>query len=103
MEESRLKIEKREENGKTVLALTGKIDSVTATELGQAALPALDENDLALDMAAVTYISSAGLRILTQCYKKANAATRAFTLRNVTDTVNDVLTVSGIVSLLSLE
>jgi anti-anti-sigma factor len=60
----------------TRLALTGRLDTITAPEL-ESELDSLLEKDiglLLLDFAALEYISSAGLRVLFRAMAQLNAA-----------------------------
>jgi anti-anti-sigma factor len=56
-----------------------------------------------VDMSETSYLSSAGLRVLTMCYKKAKPAGMTFTLRNVTESVQDLLDVTGLSGYLPME
>jgi anti-anti-sigma factor len=56
-----------------------------------------------VDMSETTYLSSAGLRVLTLCYKKAKPAGVEFVLRSVSDSVQDLLDVTGLSGYLPME
>ncbi len=68
-----MNITEREQNGVTIFALEGRVDSEGAVDLDLALQAATSEDKykLVLDMSQVRYINSAGLRtladILTQC------------------------------------
>ena len=92
----------REQDGKLILSLTGRIDTNNAagteqeiTEIlssHQGMTPAFDAKDL-------TYISSAGLRVLMKIRKQAGAAIEVF---DVPPEVYDIFETTGFTELLSV-
>ena len=56
-----------------------------------------------VDMASTDYLSSAGLRALTVIQKKMRAAKGSFKLRNVGETLRDLLDVTGLSGYLPIE
>jgi anti-sigma B factor antagonist len=65
-------VETGEVPGAAVLRLTGEITSANAREVGMRALGALHGvEDLRVDLSEVTYLSSAGLRVLVLLYRNA--------------------------------
>ena len=98
-----LTINKTVENGKAVLMPEGRIDTVTAPEMDKIVkelLPTL--TDLTFDFEKLTYISSAGLRILLTSQKVMNKQ-GTMKLINVNQTVLDILDVAGFVDILTIE
>ena len=84
------------------LALTGRLDTVTAPEL-EAALSNLDGVEtLTLDCAHLEYISSAGLRVLFSAHKRMAAQGR-MALTNVGDEIADVFALTGYSEFLNVE
>lgn len=69
-------ISKRVENGITVFVLGGRIDTQGAVEMDAAlqAAAAEGEHKMVLEMAAVHYICSAGLRTLADVFTKNKGA-----------------------------
>lgn len=68
-----LTIQKSNQNGATVFALEGRLDTITAPQLESAiqeALPTLTE--LTFDLKKLEYVSSAGLRIFLLSQKLMN-------------------------------
>jgi len=57
----------------------------------------------AADMTDTGYLSSAGLRALTQMQKKLKASGGTFVLRNVSEAVRDLLDVTGLSGYLPIE
>ena len=92
-----------EKNGAAVtLQISGRLDTTTAPEL-EAAVNALpdDVNALTLDMTEVTYISSAGLRVLLGAQKKMNKI-GSMKLTGVCEAVMDVLEITGFADILTI-
>ena len=84
------------------LHISGRLDTITAPELEKAinAMPE-DAKELTLDMAEVTYISSAGLRVLLGAQKKMNKL-GAMKLTGVCEAVMEVLEITGFADILTI-
>ena len=83
--------------GTLVATLKGRIDSANSMDC-QAVLEAgigPDEDHVVLNMAGVTYVSSAGLRVLLRLAKRLSAPGQTFALCELAGPVNEVVTVSG--------
>mgnify|MGYP002856878021 CR=1 FL=1 len=79
-----------------IFSIIGSLDTVTATEAEKAGTAVLQENDkIALDMTAMNYISSAGLRILLRLAKQAKRSKKNFVLFGATGMIKEVLEASG--------
>ena len=65
-----MKITRREENGKTVLAVDGWLDTLLSAELTQAVEAVGDVKSLVPDFDGGRYICSSGLRAVLYGYKK---------------------------------
>ena len=85
------------------LHISGRLDTTTAPELETAvnAIPD-DVKELTLDMAEVTYISSAGLRVLLGAQKKMSRI-GSMKLTGVCEAVMDVLEITGFADILTIE
>lgn len=97
-----LKIEKRTA-GITTLALSGRLDTVTAPELEKeldAILP--EANELILDMEKLDYISSAGLRIILKIQKTLEHK-GGLKLTHVPEAVREVFDITGFSDFLKVE
>ena len=95
-----LKIEKK--NNET-LALSGRLDTVTAPELEAEISAALSTAEsLVLDMEKLEYISSAGLRVILKT-QKALAQKAGLKLINVSDDVREVFDITGFSDFLNIE
>ncbi len=86
-------IEKIEENGAVTLKLAGWLDTQAAALLEEQ-IEALDAGtpSLVLDLAALEYTSSAGLRQIVAAHKKVDGQ---LTLKNVQPEIRDVLEMAG--------
>ena len=93
----------REESNLLVICLEGRIDSTNAQETQEEINRILKENtekDFLFDAENLTYISSAGLRILLSVHKNIKPGV---TLRNVSPEVYDTLEVTGFSTFLNVK
>lgn len=98
-----LNITKTFEADSAVVALEGRLDTVTSPQLEkelQEALPGLKE--LTLDFEKLDYISSAGLRVLLSAQKlmKKQGSMR---LIHVSEPIMEILEVTGFTEILTIE
>lgn len=90
-----MKIKMVQNGEKLTLLPDGRIDTNTSADLA-AALETLDGiTDLTIDFEKVSYISSAGLRVLLKAHKQMMAEGQ-MTLIHVSESVMDVFTVTGL-------
>jgi anti-sigma B factor antagonist len=79
------------------LAIAGKLSAATADECGVAVEIALGETkNLVLDFKELSYLASAGLRVLVSAQKKLKAAGGTLGLINVCEEVMEVFEVTGL-------
>ncbi|MER5931494.1 STAS domain-containing protein [Streptomyces sp. NPDC002054] len=91
-----LHIKERRNKTGTVLVATGEINSESSGSLLEALLPLVREGrPLKIDLTAVTYVSSAGLRTLLVVYREAQHAGVAVTLYGVSEEVRFVMSATG--------
>ena len=96
-----MEIKKTTEDAKTVISVTGRVDTTTAPEL-EAGLK-LDGNEtLTLDLSGVPYMSSAGLRCLLAAQKTLMAGGGALTIVGIQPAVKEVLDITGMSGILTL-
>lgn len=98
-----LNIQKQDDKATRTLTLSGRVDTVTAAELEAAIFT--DADGIAaviLDMAALEYMSSAGLRVLLAAQKRF-AAGGGVTVRRPNETVEEVLDMTGFSDILTVE
>lgn len=92
-----MKITKNAEGDTTILALQGRLDTVTSTQLANE-LSAIFEGEavnLVFDFAALDYISSAGLRVLLTAQKKVNVLGTEMKIIGANETVKEVFNITG--------
>ena len=83
------------------VALDGRLDTITAVELETFLNENLgDAKTLILDCACLTYISSAGLRVLLSTQKKFKDGLK---LTNVQELVMEVFDITGFSDILTIE
>jgi len=86
------------------MALEGRLDTNSAPalekELTQALTPV---TSVIFDMAALNYISSAGLRVLLMAQKTMNAKHGRMVIRNSNDDLMEIFEVTGFVDILNIE
>ena len=87
-----------------VLFLEGRIDTVTAPEAQEALLPMVDEfGKLTLDFDKVSFVRSAGLRVLLMLQKKCNAQGKEMKLVHVKSSIMEVFDMTGFSGMLNIE
>ena len=86
-----------------VLALEGRLDTVTAPELEAALKDALEGvEELIFDFEKLDYISSAGLRVLLVA-QKTMSQQGGMKIRNVNEIIREVFDVTGFSDFLTIE
>ena len=93
-----------ETNQVAVVEAQGRIDSATASDLGDALTGVIDDghHQIVLDVAGVDYMSSAGLREIVAALKKVRNSSGDLRIARVTERVYDVLELSGLNTLLQI-
>lgn len=85
-----------------VVAVEGRLDTMTAPELEKALNEALDGvTALTLDFEKLVYISSAGLRVLLSAQKKMNKQGE-MKLIHVNETIMEIFEVTGFSDILTI-
>ena len=84
----------------TLVKVQGKVDSANAAQFEEELLTAVSGQNLTIDAEALTYISSAGLRVLLKA-KKALAG--QLVMENVSDDVYDILDMTGFTQILTVK
>ncbi|MCL2096716.1 MAG: STAS domain-containing protein [Oscillospiraceae bacterium] len=98
-----MKINKTVENGRLIIKLEGRLDTITAPELQDALIPAFDiAKDIALDFSDLTYVSSAGLRVLLMGQKTAKSKGAVMTVSNVSEEIMEVFEMTGFTEALTI-
>ena len=96
-------IEKIAEGNKLTIALSGRLDTTTAPKLETELKQNISGvNELVLDLAALEYLSSAGLRVLLSAQKVMNRQGN-MVVRNVNEIIMEIFEVTGFVDVLTIE
>jgi anti-anti-sigma factor len=84
--------------GAVTLAVSGKLSAATAEDFEKAVSAALTEasKSFTLDFKEVTYLASAGLRVLVAAQKKLTPLGLNLSLVNVRDEVREVFEITGL-------
>lgn len=98
-----MKITKTENGNSLCLALEGRMDTTTAPELEKTLKESLDGvAELTIDLQALDYLSSAGLRVLLGAQKTMNKQ-GSMRVVHVNDTIMEIFEVTGFVDILTIE
>lgn len=85
------------------VALTGRLDTITAPELESSLKEDIDGvTELNFDFTNLEYISSAGLRVLLSAQKIMNKQ-GSMVVKNANDMIKDVFDVTGFSDILKVE
>ena len=98
-----LNIEKKTNGTELSVVLTGRLDTTTAPELESVIKSSLDDvTTLNIDMEALEYISSAGLRVLLSAQKIMNKQGE-MKVTHVNETIMEIFEVTGFSDILNIE
>lgn len=96
-------IEKKINGESVVLVVSGRLDTQTAPELEKELDEVLEGcKELAFDMTALEYVSSAGLRVILKAQKAMNAQGK-MRLTGVNDSIMEVFDITGFLDILTIE
>lgn len=97
-----LNITKNTENSTLTVSLAGRLDTTTAPALEQELKASLDGvSELVIDMSALEYISSAGLRVLLSAQKLMNKQGQMKVV-HVSETIMEIFEVTGFSDILTI-
>ena len=94
---------KKSEGTKLTYTVSGRLDTNTSPDLSSdltSSLPGV--TDLVMNLKDLEYISSAGVRVLLSAFKTMKNLGQ-MTLENVSDTVREVLTVTGLIDFFTIK
>jgi len=96
-------IEKKINGSEAVLGIAGRLDTTTAPQLEEVIANELNGVEaLVLDMQALEYVSSAGLRVILKA-QKMMAAKGGMKLVHVNETIMEVFDITGFTDILAIE
>ncbi|MBS4168504.1 STAS domain-containing protein [Parachlamydia sp. AcF125] len=92
-----IEISEEQEQGILIFHLKGRLDPISSVKAEEKILEKIKEGSskLLMDFSQVTYLSSAGMRMLLSTSKKLKALSGKLVLCCVTSNVMDVLKMSG--------
>lgn len=93
-----LDIRVSEQQQVTLVEVNGRVDSMNAGELGTSLSSAIDDGNthIVLDLAQVSYMSSAGLRELVSAFKKVRRINGDLRIAQPSARVQEVLEMAGL-------
>ncbi len=98
-----MNIVKTGDDKKLTIALEGRLDTTTAPAL-ETEINAIAEtvDELTLDLSALDYLSSAGLRVILAAQKKMSKQ-GAMVVTNVNETIMEVFEITGFADILTIK
>ena len=99
-----MQVASSEQNGITILSLTGRMDATTANIFGDACQAALNggARRIVVDLSGIEYISSAGLRVILTMLKMAKSLKGTLAFCGMQSMVSEVFRISGFSSMLPI-
>ncbi len=94
-----------ERQGDTLIAKTdGRVDGANAREFQSALEAAIDDNEstVILDMERLSYISSAGLRVILLTAKSLQRRNAKFAVCSLSESIQEVFEISGFDKIISI-
>ena len=86
------------------IALEGRLDTTTSPQLDNELDVSLEGvKDLTLDFSELTYISSAGLRVLLRAQRKMNGCQGTMRVTGVSDSIMEIFEITGFSEILTIE
>ena len=94
-----MKVTIKDFDGIAVVEVEGNIDSKTAPEFERSTKVAMDKTGtIAIDLTAVAFMSSAGLRVLLMVYRNIKAQEGKVVLVGVSEEIQDVMSMTGFIN-----
>ena len=99
-----MKITINKQDGKTLVALDGRIDSTNADQFQQDITPLMegDSPDIDIDCAGMSYTSSQGLRVFLMLQKSVMARKGKMVMRNMNTLVKEVFDITGFSNIINI-
>ena len=99
-----MQLSERSEGEVTVVEVVGRVDSVTAPDLGDrlSAILATPQQRLLVDFARLEYISSAGFRVLFIASKQAGANGGRLALCGLSEKAREIFSIAGFLKLFTI-
>ena len=98
-----MEINKTDEGGKIILALSGKLSVNTAPQFQETLISAFDgAKEIVLDFNELVFVSSAGLRVLLIGQETASEKRVPMSVHNVQEAVMEVFDMTGFSNILTI-
>ena len=98
-----MEVTKNRQDQKLTITVSGRVDSPSSAEFEKCVMESLDGvTELVFDLKDMTYISSAGLRVILMAYKEMKKQ-GSMKLVNVSDDIVDILDMTGFLDLYEIE
>ncbi|GBU20848.1 anti-sigma F factor antagonist [Fibrobacteres bacterium R8-0-B4] len=89
--------------GKVTFTLSGRLDANASPDFQAELIPTFNEASFVeLDLTALTYVSSAGLRVLLLGEKTAKSKGAVMSLRNVSQDIKEIFDMTGFSGILNI-
>ena len=99
-----MNINKTQNGDKTTLALSGRLNSMTASQLQETLLAEFDNvKNVEIDFTELDFISSAGLRVLILGRETAKAKNGELTIVQVSQEIMEVFQMAGLTSMMNIK
>ena len=99
-----MELHERTEDGVIVLEISGRVDSVTAPELGArlSAILGMPQRRVLIDVAALEYVSSAGFRVLFLATRQAGDSDGRIVLCGLSGKARELFSIAGFLKLFTV-
>src|ERR1700679_4312830 len=99
-----MKVLLKKSAGIDVVEIEGSIDSKTAPDLQESILGIIAGTDkIILDLTKVSFVSSAGLRVLLMVYRQLKTKDGKVVLVGVSDEIKDVMFMTGFITFFAID
>ena len=96
-------IKLQEKDGIATVSIEGEIDSKTAPEAQEKLLPFVENHSrIVMDMSGLTFLSSAGLRMMLLIYRHATARGGKVALVGLSEQIKDTMSATGFLAFFEL-
>ncbi len=99
-----MNVTKSLENKKLTVVVEGRLDTLTAPDLEEELVPALEGVEaLVFDLSKLAYISSAGLRVLVGAAQTMDDHSGSMSIVNANEDVRNIFDITGLADVLGVE
>ncbi len=99
-----MELHERTDDGVIVLEISGRVDSITAPELGSklSAILGAPQRRVLIDVAGLEYVSSAGFRVLFLASKQAGDSGGRIALCGLSGKARELFSIAGFLKLFTI-